>query len=175
MHAPHKPHTWWRSIDGIFMIWTHLLEDVNAFTTYLNGMHPPSHEVHVQSLVHICKVTCWLLSDRMPDFTCAWDLVQESSVNRLMDQIKISFVDDYKNCLLLHKATMLQHPFFFGRQRLYHQRQTSHWTLHKTDWQASISITLFLPPYTHQTCHSFQCSSQTPPNLFNWRDIYLQN
>ena len=39
-HAPHKPHICWRYIDDIFMIWTHSLEDLDAFTTYLNGIHP---------------------------------------------------------------------------------------------------------------------------------------
>ena len=39
-HAPHKPHTWWRYIGDIFMIWTHSLEDLDAFTTYLNGIRP---------------------------------------------------------------------------------------------------------------------------------------
>ena len=39
-HAPHKPHTWWRYIDDIFMIWTHSVENLNNFTTCLNGIHP---------------------------------------------------------------------------------------------------------------------------------------
>ena len=51
---------------------------------------------------------------------------------------------------------ILQHPFLFGCQRLDHQRQNRHWALHKTDWQAS--FTFFMPPYTHQPCHSFQCT-----------------
>ena len=38
--APHQPHTWWRYIDDIFMIWTHSVDDLHAFTSYLNGIHP---------------------------------------------------------------------------------------------------------------------------------------
>ena len=37
-------------------------------------------------------------------------------------------------------------------------------TDHKADSQASIFITLCIPPYIHQTCHSFQFSSWTAPN-----------
>ena len=33
-------HTWWRYIDGIFMIWTHSVDDLQTFTTYLNNIHP---------------------------------------------------------------------------------------------------------------------------------------
>ena len=38
--APYQPHTWWRYIDDIFMIWTHSIDDLHAFTSYLNGIHP---------------------------------------------------------------------------------------------------------------------------------------
>ena len=38
--APHQPHTWWRYIDDIFMIWTHSVDDLHAFTSYLNSIHP---------------------------------------------------------------------------------------------------------------------------------------
>ena len=38
--APHQPHTWWRYIDDIFMIWTHCVNDLHTFTSYLNGIHP---------------------------------------------------------------------------------------------------------------------------------------
>ena len=40
--TPHQPHTWWRYIDDIFMIWTHSVDDLHAFTSYLNGITPPS-------------------------------------------------------------------------------------------------------------------------------------
>ena len=39
-HAPHQPYTWWRYIDGIFMIWTHTEQDLLSFTSYLNSIHP---------------------------------------------------------------------------------------------------------------------------------------
>ena len=38
--APRKPHIWWRYIDDIFTIWTHSLEDLDAFTTFLDGNQP---------------------------------------------------------------------------------------------------------------------------------------
>ena len=38
--APFQPCIWWRSIDDIFMIWTHSLDDLQTFTTYLNNIHP---------------------------------------------------------------------------------------------------------------------------------------
>ena len=40
MHAPHQPHTWWRFIDHIFMIWTHTENDLLNFISYLNNHHP---------------------------------------------------------------------------------------------------------------------------------------
>ena len=39
-HAPHQPHTWWRFIDGIFMIWTHTEDELRTFITYLTNIHP---------------------------------------------------------------------------------------------------------------------------------------
>ena len=38
--SPHQPHTWWRYIDDIFMIWTHSVDDLHTFTTFLNNIHP---------------------------------------------------------------------------------------------------------------------------------------
>ena len=38
--APYQPHTWWRCIDDIFMIWTHSVDDLHAFTSYLNSIQP---------------------------------------------------------------------------------------------------------------------------------------
>ena len=37
--ARHQPHTWWRYIDDIFMIWTHSVDDLQTSTTYLNAIH----------------------------------------------------------------------------------------------------------------------------------------
>ena len=39
-HAPPEHHILWRYIDDIFMMWTHSLEDLDAFTTFLDGIHP---------------------------------------------------------------------------------------------------------------------------------------
>ena len=38
--APHQPHTWWRFIDDIFMIWTHTEDELHTFITYPNNIHP---------------------------------------------------------------------------------------------------------------------------------------
>ena len=40
LRAPFQPYIWWRFIDDIFMIWTHSLDDLQTFTTYLNNIHP---------------------------------------------------------------------------------------------------------------------------------------
>ena len=34
-----KPHTWWRYIDDIFIIWTEGEESLKDFINYLNGAH----------------------------------------------------------------------------------------------------------------------------------------
>ena len=34
-----KPHTWWRYIDDIFIIWTEGQESLKDFINYLNGAH----------------------------------------------------------------------------------------------------------------------------------------
>ena len=53
-HAPHQPHTWWRFIDDIFMIWTHTEDDLHAFISYLNSRHPTikftSSQIHMYPL-----------------------------------------------------------------------------------------------------------------------------
>ena len=38
-HAPHQPHTWWRFVNDIFMIWTHTENELSTFVTYLNNIH----------------------------------------------------------------------------------------------------------------------------------------
>ena len=35
-----KPFIWWRSIDDIFMIWTHGVEHLKSFMGFLNSIHP---------------------------------------------------------------------------------------------------------------------------------------
>jgi len=39
-NAPFHPHTWWRSPEDIFMIWTEGLDNLNIFVDYLNNIHP---------------------------------------------------------------------------------------------------------------------------------------
>ena len=38
-HALIKPHTWWRYIDDIFIIWTEGEESLKDFINYLNSAH----------------------------------------------------------------------------------------------------------------------------------------
>ena len=38
--APFHPHTWWRYLDDIFMIWTEGLDHLKIFVDYLNNIHP---------------------------------------------------------------------------------------------------------------------------------------
>ena len=38
--GPHQPHTWWRYIDDILMIWAHSVDDLHTFTAFLNNIHP---------------------------------------------------------------------------------------------------------------------------------------
>ena len=39
-NAPFNPHTWFRYIDDIFMIWTEGLDNLKIFIDYLNHIHP---------------------------------------------------------------------------------------------------------------------------------------
>ena len=39
-NAPFQPHTWFRYIDDIFMIWTEGLDNPKVFIDYLNSIHP---------------------------------------------------------------------------------------------------------------------------------------
>ena len=39
-NAPFHPHTWWRYLDGVFMIWTEGLDHLKIFVDYLNNIHP---------------------------------------------------------------------------------------------------------------------------------------
>ena len=38
-------------IDDVFMIWTHSVDDLQTFPTYLNNIHPPSN-LHLTILSH---------------------------------------------------------------------------------------------------------------------------
>ena len=50
--APYQPHTWWRYIDDIFMIWTHSVGDLHAFTSYLNTKATDKHQYLLHSSCH---------------------------------------------------------------------------------------------------------------------------
>ena len=39
-NAPFHPHTWWRYLDDVFMIWTEGLDHLKIFVDYLNNIHP---------------------------------------------------------------------------------------------------------------------------------------
>ena len=43
LHAPHQPHTWWRFIEDIFMIWTYTENDLLNFISYLHPTITLSH------------------------------------------------------------------------------------------------------------------------------------
>ena len=53
LNSPFKPHTWWRYIDDIFMIWTEGLENLNTFVTYLNNLHPTIKFTSNHSLTNV--------------------------------------------------------------------------------------------------------------------------
>ena len=76
------------------------------------------------------------------------------------------------------RATVCSHPFplWMSTSLSSTARQNHHCPSYNCDWQA-IPITLFMPPCTHQTCHFFQLSSQTQPNLLNrrYQTIYRRN
>ena len=38
-NAPFHPHTWWRYLDDVFMIWTEGLDHLKIFVDYLNNIH----------------------------------------------------------------------------------------------------------------------------------------
>ena len=40
LNAPWQPHTWWRYIDDIFIIWTEGSDRLKIFVDYLNNIHP---------------------------------------------------------------------------------------------------------------------------------------
>ena len=56
--ASYQPHTWWRYIDEIFMIWTQSV-DLQTFTTCLNNIHPTIKFISILSHVyHFLTSTC---------------------------------------------------------------------------------------------------------------------
>ena len=52
-NSNHKPHTWLRYIDDIFMIWTHGLDNLNLFVDYLNNIHPTIKFTHAHSSTNV--------------------------------------------------------------------------------------------------------------------------
>ena len=49
--APYQPHTWWRYIDDIFMIWTHSVDDLQTSTRTSTTFTLPSN-LHLTILSH---------------------------------------------------------------------------------------------------------------------------
>ena len=52
-NAPFHPHTWWRYLDDIFMIWTEGLDHLKIFVDYLNNIHPTIKFTSNHSLTNI--------------------------------------------------------------------------------------------------------------------------
>ena len=51
--APWQPHTWWRYIDDIFMIWTEGSDRLKIFVDYLNNIHPTIKFTSSHSLTNV--------------------------------------------------------------------------------------------------------------------------
>ena len=51
--APYQPHTWRRYIDDTFMLWTHSVDDLHAFTSYLNSIYLTIKFTSNYSLIYI--------------------------------------------------------------------------------------------------------------------------
>ena len=62
-----KPLLWLRFIDDIFMIWTHGLDELHKFISYLNSIHPKIKFTHEHSLnsIDFLDTTVKIDSDRM--------------------------------------------------------------------------------------------------------------
>ena len=52
-NAPWQPHTWWRYIDDIFMIWTEGSDHLKIFVDYLNNIHPTIKFTSSHSLTNV--------------------------------------------------------------------------------------------------------------------------
>ena len=66
-------------------------------------------------------------------------------------------------------------PFLDVNVFIINGNKNHHWPSHKTDSQTLTPLTLFMPPFTHQTCNFFQFTSQTAPNLLNGRFTFRIN
>ena len=52
-NAPFHPHTWWRFLDDIFMIWTEGLDNLKIFIDYLNNIHATIKCLSSHSLTNV--------------------------------------------------------------------------------------------------------------------------
>ena len=52
-NAPFHPHTWWRYLDDVFMIWTEGLDHLKIFVDYLNNIHPTIKFTSNHSLTNV--------------------------------------------------------------------------------------------------------------------------
>ena len=48
-----QPHTWWRYIDDVFMIWTEGSDRLKIFVDYLNNIHPTIKFTGSHSLTNV--------------------------------------------------------------------------------------------------------------------------
>ena len=52
-NAPFHPHTWWRYLGDVFMIWTEGLDHLKIFVDYLNNIHPTIKFTSNHSLTNV--------------------------------------------------------------------------------------------------------------------------
>ena len=52
-NTPFHPHTWWRYLDDVFMIWTEGLDHLKIFVDYLNNIHPTIKFTSNHSLTNV--------------------------------------------------------------------------------------------------------------------------
>ena len=82
----YQPRTWWCYIDGIFMIWTHSVDDLQTFTTYLNTIH------------HTIKFTCNHSFTPMPflDVNVSLNMVKSLLI------FTLNLLTNINTCYILH-------------------------------------------------------------------------
>ena len=62
--APYQPHIWWRYIDDIFMMWTHSVYDLHAFTSYLNSIiHLHLYPFQMSTFLSITAISSSVTTD----------------------------------------------------------------------------------------------------------------